>query len=564
MTSLEDFDETDRLQYLSLVSKVCRELDNHLSINDRDVAEFLIHTAMQQSTPARFGRALAAMDLVVDDAFVDSLYTVITKMMPKTKSQKHDLQAALTTREPTASNAAFPGLSMPDSAPVEIEQADVTLQPPQFPPQRRSRSPVRRRSRSPVQSRRSGRSRSRSPRGRHSYRERSRSPAHRACRPLKLYAIYRGRVSKIMEFGAFITLEDLAEKRDGLVHVSQILSGQRVGNVHDVLRRDQRVWVKVISVIGNNKISLSMKDVDQRTGEDLNPDRQNGVDREPVRRRAKDGPAIGSRSDANMGRAPKRLTSPERWEMQQLANAGVLDITEHPHYDEETGAVADVEENVEDVDIELNEDEPAFLRGQTSASVNLSPVRVVKNPDGSLQRAALTATSLAKERRELRDQKRDEAEPAPSDFHRDWEDPMAATRRLAQEVRGMTSQAETESMPEWRRSTTTNVAFGKVTDKSLKEQRMGLPIYRLREQLLQAVGENQLLVVIGETGSGKTTQMTQYLAEAGYASRGRIGCTQPRRVAAMSVAKRVAEEVGCQLGQEVGIGTGVSPDCQVC
>lgn len=46
--------------------------------------------------------------------------------------------------------------------------------------------------------------------------------------------------------------------------------------------------------------------------------------------------------------------------------------------------------------------------------------------------------------------------------------------------------------------------------------------------------------------------MVQYLAEAGYADRGRIGCTQPRRVAAMSVAKRVSEEVGCRLGQEVG------------
>ena len=46
--------------------------------------------------------------------------------------------------------------------------------------------------------------------------------------------------------------------------------------------------------------------------------------------------------------------------------------------------------------------------------------------------------------------------------------------------------------------------------------------------------------------------MVQYMAEAGLADRGRIGCTQPRRVAAMSVAKRVAEEVGCRLGQEVG------------
>lgn len=61
-----------------------------------------------------------------------------------------------------------------------------------------------------------------------------------------------------------------------------------------------------------------------------------------------------------------------------------------------------------------------------------------------------------------------------------------------------------------------------------------------------------MLVVVGDTGSGKTTQMCQYLAEEGFADRGKIGCTQPRRVAAVSVAKRVAEEVGCRVGQEVG------------
>jgi len=70
--------------------------------------------------------------------------------------------------------------------------------------------------------------------------------------------------------------------------------------------------------------------------------------------------------------------------------------------------------------------------------------------------------------------------------------------------------------------------------------------------LIKAINDNQILIVIGETGSGKTTQITQYLAEAGYTSRGKVGCTQPRRVAAMSVAKRVAEEFGCRLGQEVG------------
>lgn len=68
----------------------------------------------------------------------------------------------------------------------------------------------------------------------------------------------------------------------------------------------------------------------------------------------------------------------------------------------------------------------------------------------------------------------------------------------------------------------------------------------------QLVRENQVVVVVGETGSGKTTQMTQYLHEDGYTKYGMVGCTQPRRVAAMSVAKRVSEEMGVELGAEVG------------
>lgn len=66
------------------------------------------------------------------------------------------------------------------------------------------------------------------------------------------------------------------------------------------------------------------------------------------------------------------------------------------------------------------------------------------------------------------------------------------------------------------------------------------------------VRENQITVIVGETGSGKTTQLTQYLHEAGFTDYGMIGCTQPRRVAAMSVAQRVAHEMSCELGEEVG------------
>ena len=88
--------------------------------------------------------------------------------------------------------------------------------------------------------------------------------------------------------------------------------------------------------------------------------------------------------------------------------------------------------------------------------------------------------------------------------------------------------------------------------KTIKEQREFLPVYGCREDLMHVIRENQIVVVVGETGSGKTTQMTQYMHEEGYSTFGMVGCTQPRRVAAMSVAKRVSEEMGCELGKEVG------------
>ncbi|VDL75250.1 unnamed protein product [Nippostrongylus brasiliensis] len=88
---------------------------------------------------------------------------------------------------------------------------------------------------------------------------------------------------------------------------------------------------------------------------------------------------------------------------------------------------------------------------------------------------------------------------------------------------------------------------------TIEETRKSLPVYAFREQFIEAVKEHQVLIIEGETGSGKTTQLPQYLYEAGFCADGKkIGCTQPRRVAAMSVAARVAEEVGCKLGMQVG------------
>lgn len=88
--------------------------------------------------------------------------------------------------------------------------------------------------------------------------------------------------------------------------------------------------------------------------------------------------------------------------------------------------------------------------------------------------------------------------------------------------------------------------------EKIKLVRESLPIYSYRESLMELVNTYQVLIIVGETGSGKTTQIPQYLYESGFCEKGKIGCTQPRRVAAMSVAQRVAEEMDVDLGHEVG------------
>uniref|UniRef100_A0AAY5KD00 RNA helicase n=1 Tax=Esox lucius TaxID=8010 RepID=A0AAY5KD00_ESOLU len=155
-----------------------------------------------------------------------------------------------------------------------------------------------------------------------------------------------------------------------------------------------------------------------------------------------------------------------------------------------------------------------FLRGHTKQSMDMSPVKIRI----SMKRCSLTVDG----------------------------------RQIAANMRGIGMMPT--DIPEWKKHAFggNKASYGKKTQMSILEQRESLPIYKLKEQLIQAVHDNQILIVIGETGSGKTTQITQYLAEAGYTTRGKIGCTQPRRVAAMSVAKRVSEEYGCCLGQEVG------------
>ena len=90
----------------------------------------------------------------------------------------------------------------------------------------------------------------------------------------------------------------------------------------------------------------------------------------------------------------------------------------------------------------------------------------------------------------------------------------------------------------------------------LQQGREKLPIFAEEQPIMEALKENDVLILCGATGCGKSTQLPQFLYEAGYGDPrgvpGMIGCTQPRRVAAITTAKRVALELNLPLGKEVG------------
>ncbi|SBS92042.1 pre-mRNA-splicing factor ATP-dependent RNA helicase PRP2, putative (PRP2), partial [Plasmodium ovale curtisi] len=88
--------------------------------------------------------------------------------------------------------------------------------------------------------------------------------------------------------------------------------------------------------------------------------------------------------------------------------------------------------------------------------------------------------------------------------------------------------------------------------KQIINERKRLPIYSYRYDILKAIKNNKILILVGETGSGKSTQLTQYLYECKYHLYGNIICTQPRRIACIAIANRVADEMNVKVGKEVG------------
>ncbi|KAG6207143.1 hypothetical protein E4U50_003904 [Claviceps purpurea] len=255
---------------------------------------------------------------------------------------------------------------------------------------------------------------------------------------------------------------------------------------------------------------------------------------------------MASRYDA---RQEQRRKENDAWETNRMLVSGVAQRRD-------TAADFDDEEATR-VHMLVHDLRPPFLDGKTIFTKQLEPVPAVRDYQSDMAVFSRKGSKVIREARQQSERQK-QAQQATS---------MAGT--ALGNIMGAKDNDEDSALPEPsgendgkikkgsgnKFSTHMNKSNG-ASDfsrtKTLREQREYLPAFAVREELLRVIRENQVTIVIGETGSGKTTQLTQFLYEEGYGRVGMIGCTQPRRVAAMSVAKRVAEEMDVELGTICG------------
>lgn len=165
-----------------------------------------------------------------------------------------------------------------------------------------------------------------------------------------------------------------------------------------------------------------MKEVDQHTGTDLNPPlptNSSSAEQNDSFLLNPDAPWLNPSEQPkpkiaqNVKRPRIRLSTPERWELRQMQGGGAISQMDLPDFDQELGVMKNYngnkialiiilkkhyafpeESDGEDIEIELVEDDPAFLKGYGKHVIDLEPVKVVKNPDGSLAQAALMQVEL--------------------------------------------------------------------------------------------------------------------------------------------------------------------------
>ncbi|KAK4486075.1 hypothetical protein RD792_008741 [Penstemon davidsonii] len=238
-----------------------------------------------------------------------------------------------------------------------------------------------------------------------------------------------------------------------------------------------------------------------------------------------------------------------QWEDRQLLRSGAVRGTEvQTEFDNE-------EERK--VILLVHDTKPPFLDGRIVFTTQAEPIMPLKDPTSDMAIISRKGSTLVREIHEKQSMNKSR--------QRFWElagsklGEILGVEKTAEQIDADTAVVGEEGEIDFKEDAKFAQHLKKdeaVSDfaksKTLAQQRQYLPIFSVREELLQVIRENQVVVVVGETGSGKTTQLTQYLHEDEYTTNGIVGCTQPRRVAAMSVAKRVSEEMETELGDKVG------------
>lgn len=234
----------------------------------------------------------------------------------------------------------------------------------------------------------------------------------------------------------------------------------------------------------------------------------------------------------------------ERWETNRMLLSGVVTRT--------SDALEEVDDMGENrVHLMVTNVVPEFLSGKVVLTKQQEPIIPVKDPTSDMAIVAKKGSALVRKHRELKERKRAQK--------KEWE--LAGTKlgeimKIEKPKDDEDNRTDEEMKQEHKfRDHLDKQDSGldrRAMREKIKKQREYLPVFAVKSELLNIIRDNSIVVIVGETGSGKTTQLTQYLHEEGYTKRGMIGCTQPRRVAAMSVAKRVADEMDVKLGEDVG------------
>jgi len=246
------------------------------------------------------------------------------------------------------------------------------------------------------------------------------------------------------------------------------------------------------------------------------------------------------------------LIDTNKWELNRMITSGVVEKTNFNYqlYDDE-------DEEYNKMLIQVNDINPKFLSGHTILSEKLhqnNKIEIVKDPSSDISRMAKRGSNILRYIREKKEaSKFQELENEQGD---NISNNNKSTKNIFNDMgfsdmnREFSEAAEGNYVNMLKNKLEAVSEFAKT--KTIKEQKESLPIFSVKEDLLNIIRDNKVVIIVGETGSGKTTQLTQYLYESGYAKYGIIGCTQPRRVAAVCVAKRVSEEMGTELGDIVG------------